>query len=721
MTWYIDIEDASGNRLGDGPITRARKWSSSTRMDRGGDFSFDLSASDPKADLIACARIARCYALVNARWQEIGAGVIDRIERKAEADGSITLAVSGGDLVASLAYRSVLNYGFGLGGTLPTLADALAVIATYYMPTGWSVAVNGTPPVDAFYGKFSFDTTLAALRMMAERSQTHFYYSGPNALTFTADRAASGVRAVRAPGALSAATCAIADLVQIDDSFDLVTHLYAFGGGNGDARLTLRATSLSPGPEFSLSHFNPTDGTTSFGMVSLLADSDTATLYGRRARAVQWKEIYPLSSTDADVEAAANALFYQAVQFLRQHNTPQRFYSLSVTSCPAVLRPMQTIRVDFQDKASGIVIDEDLLILEATTRCDESGVATVGLVVATVDRWPTSDAAETVSRLASGTIYQAHPQTDHNGYVISYTKSIDDAEQAQFRFRFDNEVLRLIRCTFDFQLLPLESTVKSIASASTTSSSDGSHTHTVPAHTHDVTLSNHTHGVTLSDHTHTVPAHTHGVTLSDHTHSVTLSNHTHSVPNHQHRIGISQGTGGRNVGLYTGGGMYYEGADAGVVSIYTTSDSGSTTSGSGGGTTVTSGGGGGTTATSSSGGGATSSSGGSHSHSVTPVLTTAYGIFRDSSANTFGLSDLEYSLNGTTWYGFSVGVNGFTTLGDDWYRIDLTELLADSTTYRPLSSNNALRIRRKAAGAIKRATIDAQMNIRTQIQALALT
>jgi len=112
---------------------------------------------------------------------------------------------------------------------------------------------------------------------------------------------------------------------------------------------------------------------------------------------------------------------------------------------------------------------------------------------------------------------------------------------------------------------------------------------------------------------------------------------------------------------------------------------------------------------------------GTHTHDYTPTITANYGIFRDSAGNTFGLTDLEYSVDGSTWYGFTVGVNGFTTLGDGWYRVDLTALLQDSVSYRPLANNNALQVRRKSTGAIKKATIDAQMNIRTQIQSLALS
>jgi hypothetical protein len=332
-------------------------------------------------------------------------------------------------------------------------------------------------------------------------------------------------------------------------------------------------------------------------------------------------------------------------------------------------------------------------------------------------------------------MYQAAPQLNANSYVISYTKPVDDAETAVFRFRFDSEVTQLTRVTFDFQLLPLESTVKSVGGASTTSSADGTHTHTVADHTHTVTLGGHTHDVTIGNHTHTV-------TLGGHTHDVTIGNHTHTTPNHTHSFRISGGTSPTYpIGFSaagTSGGLYHNasGSDfdyptrSGEGGATSSSGGGTTaTSASGGGTTVTSGSGGGTTATSSSGGGTTvtsgggggqtSSSGGSHTHTVTPVISTVYGIFRDSGANTFGLTDLEYSVDGSTWYAFTVGVNGFANLGDGWYRVDLTALLQNSTTLRPTVNNNAVQVRRKSTGAVKKAMIEAQLNVRTIIQAIA--
>ena len=63
MQFYIDVLDVQGNKLGSGPITSASGWRSTARMDRAGDFSFTLPASDDKAALIQEKRRVRCMAI----------------------------------------------------------------------------------------------------------------------------------------------------------------------------------------------------------------------------------------------------------------------------------------------------------------------------------------------------------------------------------------------------------------------------------------------------------------------------------------------------------------------------------------------------------------------------------------------------------------------------------------------------------------------------------
>lgn len=701
MSWRIDVLDGSSyiagpTLAGAGPITSATSWQSVQRLDRAGTFQFQMPASDSKSSLIVPLNIVRCYAQVEGVWTEIGAGVIEHIETAVDGDGQAVLSVSGSDMLGELAiFNTEQFYVDGSNSITEPMtpvshADAVNALFALSYPPDWTMVPDPAPPVNEIVGRWNYESVLQACVSLAEKCRTHFYLSAFRTVTFASATTASGMRATNA--ASGGPVAAIGSVRKIEDGADIVTEIIPFGAGNADARLTMISHTRTVPAGFSTS-------TTPNGWYMSLSEDAPYNQYGPRRRVVQWKDISPISSTDGDIEAAANMLFDQAYRYLVQHNRPAEFYDVSLVECPALLRPLQTIRVVYRDVAQNVDIDADLLILEVTTEMAADGPRTTGMIVSTVDRWPESDSGAVVQRLTQAQLYEVAPQLNANSYVISYTKPVDDAETASFRFRFDSEVVQLTRLTFDFQLLPLESTVKSVAGTSqttssggsstptsssggsstpttssggaTTSSSGGSSTPTTDSgsgHTHEINLANSTSGSAVyfagtgspptgdfrtsgggkvntsstgSGHTHNVSIAAHTHTIGDHTHTVTIAGHTHSV-------------------------------------------------------TIA-----------------------AHTHDYTPTITATYGIFRDTAGNTFGLTDLEYSVDGSTWYAFTVGVNGFASLGDGWYRVDLTALLQNSTTLRPTANNNAVQVRRKSTGAIKKAMIEAQINVRTIIQAIA--
>ena len=711
MSWRIDVLDGSSyiagpTLAGAGPITSATSWQSVQRLDRAGTFRFEMPASDSKSSLIVPLNIVRCYAQVEGVWTEIGAGVIEHIETAVDGDGQAVLSVSGSDMLGELAiFNTEQFYVDGSNSITEPMtpvshADAVNALYALSYPPDWTMVPDPAPPVDEIVGRWNYESVLQACVSLAEKCRTHFYLSAFRAVTFASATTASGMRATNA--ASGGPVAAIGNVRKIEDGADIVTEVIPFGAGNADARLTMISHTRTVPTGFSTS-------TTPNGWYMSLRETAPYNQYGPRRRVVQWKDISPISSTDGDIEAAANMLFDQAYRYLVQHNRPAEFYDVSLVECPALLRPLQTIRVVYRDVTQNVDIDADLLILEVTTEMQADGPRTTGMIVSTVDRWPESDSGAVVQRLTQAQLYEVAPQLNANSYVISYTKPVDDAETASFRFRFDSEVVQLTRLTFDFQLLPLESTVKSVAGSELTTPAGGGSTTvsggggTTPAggttttptgeggtsvsvaastsdsgsgHTHEINLANSTSGTAVyfagtgspptgdfrtsgggkvntsstgSGHTHSIPGHSH--TIPSHQH--TVPNHTHSTPNHQHD---------------------------------TPNHSHATPN---------------------------------HQHTFTPTITAAYGIFRDTAGNTFGLTDLEYSVDGSTWYAFTVGVNGFASLGDGWYRVDLTALLQNSTTLRPTANNNAVQVRRKSTGAIKKAMIEAQINVRTIIQAIA--
>ena len=713
---WVDVEDSTGAKLGSGPL-QARKWTSTARMDKAGKFSCEILASDPQVAQVVKRRILRAWANVNGVVEEVGAGIVDSITTTIANDGAATITIQGDDLLRELTWRNMqgqrLAYYSG-GAWVPVTHRQAVTLIDYYAPSTWTLYAAPSPAVDSVYGQFVGESVLQAVIALAKVTRTHFYRGTGRTLIFASGFSDSGMQAVQVVGELRPETCAIAELAVEEQSYDLIGRIYPYGAGQGAARLTLAATTRSAPTGYTLSK-----------VLNYIEHGASVTAYGQAIAALQWPDIAPISNTDTDLENASNALFDTALEYLRDR-TERAYptYRLTLAQCSLVLKPLQTIRVSYFDPTNGLNIDATLNILEATTEVDADGIRTTGLVVTAGEQWPDSDARTVAQAIQGGKQYQAHPQLNANAYVLPFSKNLDDDQSnpANFRFRFDAEVTQISRVTFDFQLLPLESTVKSVGGSSTTTAANGDHTHTV-------TIAGHTHDVTLS-------GHTHGVTTNSHTHTVTISGHTHGVPNHTHYIKISGGSSPTYpIGFGASGtaGGWVHNASGSDFDYPTNSNSGSVTSNSGGSSTptsssgggeaLTSASGGGTTATSSSGGGSTptSASGGSHTHTLTPTITAVYGVYRDSAGNTFAVTDLEYSLDGTTWYNFATGVNGYESLGDGWYRIDLTTLLQAANSYRPKQANNLLRIRRKTAGATKKASIDAQLNVRTIIQALALT
>ena len=456
VKFQVDIENSSGTKLGSGPLASVRRWRYTSRMDRAGDISFDFAANDPQASVVANRNIARAKALINGAWVEVGAGVIDTVDTSPDALGRVSLSASGMDLIRELSYRTVgeLEVGSGSGATHSTALTAIGALA----PAGWTFTPAASPDNDYIYARYGGESVLGALVYLAERTQTHFYRSTNRTLVFTSAFADSGVRAIQAYGDLEPEQCAIMGLRRTVDTHDLITRITPYGSGQGAARLTLAATSRAAPSGYTLSAAN-----------NYIEHDAAVASYGQiDFPEIEFKEITPISNTDADLQAAANMLFDAALEELTRRATlaSQETYSLTIAGCSQLLRPMQTIRVIYRDVSQNIDIDADLYILEATWEIDESGIGTTALVVSTDDRWPVSDVGAAAERAVEGRVFQAHPQLNANSYVTGYTKNVDENEIAAFRFRFGSEVVNLQQVLFEFQILPFESTVSAVGGAS---------------------------------------------------------------------------------------------------------------------------------------------------------------------------------------------------------------------------------------------------------------
>ena len=730
--FYIDIENSSGVRQGGGPITSADQWQYTARMDRAGTFAFTMPASDAMAAEVTKKRIVRAWARLNSTWTEVGAGIIDNIVKQQQADGTVTLSVSGDSEERELTYRSVGFLQLEAAGAAISHATALSEIDDY-APSGWTFTADSAPTNNSIYGRFAGESVLQALVKLAEKSQDHFYRSGSKAVTFASTFANSGVRAIQANGDLVSETCAIVSLQERVDTYDMISRIYPYGAGTGKARLTLAATNLSAASGYTLDKTN-----------NYLKHDATESTYGRIERYIEYKDVAPVSNTDADLRAAANMLFQQTYRDLRWRALVQNHatYSVQLAQCSRLLKPMQSIRVVYRDVASSTDIDEDLNILESTIEVDASGVRTTGLVVSNWDFWPRTDSDVIADSMESGSIFQAHPQMNANSYTTGYTKNVDEDYNAVMRFWLGSEVVQVNQIVLDFQLLPFESTVKTIASATGTTTivtelGGSGNTGSVALGETGIGGGASTGakapdtGVKAPDTGYGGGANTGGAALTTSGTSLTTGSPTGgdvvSGGRHNHGLAVE----GRTTFDTNWKSLYYDPSANAIIAHSSSYNPGLLSESSGTHThavdshshttashthtiathshttashTHTTASHSHTTASHSHTTASHSHTTASHSHTVadhthdlSDSLSAQYGIYREDASITYQITDLEYRVNSSAWADLS---DDATDAGSDWWHLDITAYAVDSDTLRPNQAANTIEIRDSAASAV---------------------
>lgn len=228
-----------------GPLTSVRHWRYTARMDGAGSIDFEVSAADEQAQYLQNRSEVHAFALLGGVWTEVGAGIVDKITKVTNQDGSVTLRCSGLDLIGELNQKGVRDLEIGEpNGT--TLAAALSILNSF-APSGWSLNANGLPPTDFVYTKFDGESMLGALIYMAQKTETHFYRISLRQLEFVTDFDDSGITIVRARGNLNDSAVAATVLDRTIDTHDLQTRMYGWGSGEDrQSSLSMIASDRTP-------------------------------------------------------------------------------------------------------------------------------------------------------------------------------------------------------------------------------------------------------------------------------------------------------------------------------------------------------------------------------------------------------------------------------------------------------------------------------------------
>lgn len=681
MKFWIEVSATNGQRTG--RIDNVLYWRHTKRLDRAGEIEFALPAADKKADLLANKVRVTCYAIVEGDVTEIGAGVVEELRTEWRASAGATLVVSGGDLLRELAVHRTMHSDTGGIIALENFFDApdylIDLATTTYFPAAWTLGGELTTDT-AVYLRTWHDSILNGLTTVAQVTGEHFRLGSGRTLTWlgpSSNFANSGILATTHADPVAIESnpdaCLITNITQVSDSWDQWNRLYIYGAGEGEDRLDLAAAenwptgltdatgltstitwSVSP-PNIGVSY----DGDSEFWYTnrakSYLENYTRLTADGYLMKAIQFKNIAPLSNTDADLADAADQLLRAGYHYLRTHTTPQQFYRLTVTALKTMVPVGETLRVmargvyeDDGGRRLWLDLDESLIVLEVEHQIDASGVRTLGLTVATIDRWPETDESAIIGPLMEASAALSLPQLSANLDTVTFEQPVDDDYTAIVHFWLPASVTTVNQVTLRFRVDPLRSTVKTVAGSASSSVE-----------------------FTLDPHTHDVPAHQHTILLT-------------SGVSPTYPVGFG--------GAGTAGGLIFNSGAGGNISYPTDGGTGATTSASGGGGTVD------TTVDLSS------------------AITTTYGIFEESGANTYAYSDLEFSVNGSAATGTVTAISG----ASGWYELDLTADLVDAKR-RPNQAANYLTIAIKAASKVdKTVRVTGEIERRTSVQSLAL-
>lgn len=701
-TITIDVLNTSLTLTGDGPLTSAYDVSFDEPLSMCGAFSFAVPARDQRAALLTVQKsVVRIYEDGVA----VFLGLVESRERAISAGGAV-FRVAGRSYLAALSDQSVgfLLLASGAAGITDAPADVLAATSPTGLSSGWTLdTTNGVSvTANAVYGRMRGESRLSALVMIAERAGEGFIYrpglagSGDKKVIWLSSYAASGVRAIQGGGEALALEdnpyiCLITSLTELEDGAELVNRLLPFGAGEDleNSAFTIAAstyTSLgTPGQPDNFAVYT-SSGT---GIIDWNY-SISALGYRQREAVVQFQDIVPISNTDADHETAANMLAFAGMRWLEKYGIAHKFYDLAVTQLPSTVYAGTSVRVIYyEEDTDGTVlhdINTDLYVLNVATGYGNDGSKAYSLTVGTTDRFPTSEGEMVAARIEEGRIYGAYTQFGPNVDTIAYNDEFDDTTAARLDFWLGAEIAQVQQVLLRFRIDPLRSTVKSVGGSASVEV-------TIDTIAVDVSTSVSVSGTIDTRHDHAVPEHYHSTVIVDGSAFTLVA----------------------NANLYTSGGIYYIGHEAGGSShdVFTKlTGEGSTTAQTGGSASL---------ALSGTGSGTGTGTGtGSGTTDLSSAITAEYGIFEDSGAtviddSTLGnlQADIVMTVNGTDRTSSIVAsaVSG-------WYELDVTAWVSDPDTYRPTAATHYISV---IAAAGLRGRIAAQLQIRARIQAVAYT
>ncbi len=457
MLW-VDVFDAAGQMVGGGPITTVTSATVQRALDGAGSVTISVPLTDERAAaLLTNERQFRVWTGETGETPRLlGRGVV-RKRRITVVDGTLGLSIDGPDTFDLLKRTSVLlnrQYNSTIGG----VAGALAGLA------GWSAVVDPVVAALPVYSRFDGVSILKALQKLASEKGVHLRLGlAQNQIEMGAFGTDTGITIVGGQ-ALSerAYTSGVLIAQRVESTADseaIFNWLLPVGSGEGKAMLTLEHATRSG--VYAIQTTIGPDGATLY----YLADAASIAAFGQIQAVKAFKEIAPLSNSEADIVNAANGLYDAAAAALERAAVRRDSYKVTVRLADTTIRPGDKVRLNYRgvvdrDGEPYTFIDVNGLfwVLDVFERYDLSA-GSVDLNLATVDTRAQDAAAVVMAAIESITLRKISVQPYPNRTVFPRFEEIDSTHDVIVPIMISDATLYLNRALVTIKTRPLRSTV----------------------------------------------------------------------------------------------------------------------------------------------------------------------------------------------------------------------------------------------------------------------
>lgn len=458
MRLFLDIYDAAGNRLGSGPVVTLENVSLKRVLDGCGTIKFSAPATDKYVlDNLTVRRRFRIYLEDMNASRELCRGVI--LKRSLSESSSMPMFnFTCSDNLEELKFVNTLIARTYSQDTIENVVNDLVSLAT-----GWTATVEPGIASNLIDARFDGASVLKALQSICQNNGVHLRLGTGNVVEIGEFGDLSPVSIMNTaqvtPEILENDLVALIETLEAgEDAEDIVNWIIPLGSGEDAAALKLkRSTRTTP---YTIQNATGPDGRTYW----YLSDSASVTHYGTVQKVVTFKDIAPLSNSNADSINAANQLYDAAVVYLQRASIIQNNYKVSIRNVRATIKAGDQINVRYAGRVyrdyqviDYAAINQDMWVLGVNENVSSSG-HTVSLDISNVDKTPRDAAKVLIEAVESVELRGLKPlaNVSRGGYV--YQREIAPSYPAIVPVEFTDATLELLRIYVRIKTSPFRAT-----------------------------------------------------------------------------------------------------------------------------------------------------------------------------------------------------------------------------------------------------------------------